>query len=33
MVSRDNERAVHLYRSVGFELVLSFPVFSRDDRR
>ena len=32
MVSRDNERAVHLYRSVGFDLVLSFPVFSRDAR-
>jgi ribosomal protein S18 acetylase RimI-like enzyme len=32
MVSRDNERARELYRSLGFELVLSFPVFCRDRR-
>jgi ribosomal protein S18 acetylase RimI-like enzyme len=30
MVSRDNERAVRLYRSVGFEPVLRFPIFRRD---
>jgi ribosomal protein S18 acetylase RimI-like enzyme len=30
MVSRDNHRALDLYRSMGFELVIAFPVFSRD---
>jgi ribosomal protein S18 acetylase RimI-like enzyme len=30
MVSRDNHRALDLYRSMGFELVIVFPVFSRD---
>ncbi len=30
MVSRDNHRALDLYRSMGFERVISFPVFSRD---
>jgi ribosomal protein S18 acetylase RimI-like enzyme len=30
MVSRENHRAVDLYRSTGFELALAFPVFSRD---
>jgi ribosomal protein S18 acetylase RimI-like enzyme len=30
MVSRDNHRALELYRSMGFELVTAFPVFSRD---
>jgi ribosomal protein S18 acetylase RimI-like enzyme len=30
MVSRDNHRALDLYRSMGFELVVAFPVFSRD---
>jgi ribosomal protein S18 acetylase RimI-like enzyme len=30
MVSRDNYRAVQLYRTMGFELALAFPVFSRD---
>jgi len=30
MVSRENHRALDLYRSMGFELALAFPVFSRD---
>ena len=30
MVSRDNHRALDLYRSMGFEQVIAFPVFSRD---
>ena len=30
MVSRGNERAVSLYRSMGFELTYQFPVFSRE---
>jgi ribosomal protein S18 acetylase RimI-like enzyme len=30
MVSRDNHRALDLYRSMGFDLVVAFPVFSRD---
>ena len=30
MVSRENHRALDLYRSMGFELVIAFPVFSRD---
>jgi ribosomal protein S18 acetylase RimI-like enzyme len=30
MVSRDNRRALDLYRSMGFALVIAFPVFSRD---
>ncbi len=30
MVSRDNHRALDLYRSMGFERVIAFPVFSRD---
>jgi ribosomal protein S18 acetylase RimI-like enzyme len=30
MVSRDNHRALDLYRSMGFELVIVFPVFRRD---
>jgi ribosomal protein S18 acetylase RimI-like enzyme len=30
MVSRDNHRALDLYRTMGFELVIAFPVFSRD---
>jgi ribosomal protein S18 acetylase RimI-like enzyme len=29
MVSRENHRALDLYRSMGFELTLAFPVFSR----
>jgi ribosomal protein S18 acetylase RimI-like enzyme len=29
MVSRENRRAIDLYSSMGFELVLRFPVFSR----
>ncbi|TDI48337.1 MAG: GNAT family N-acetyltransferase [Acidobacteria bacterium] len=28
MVSRDNDRALHLYRSLGFESIYRFPVFS-----
>jgi ribosomal protein S18 acetylase RimI-like enzyme len=30
MVSRENHRALDLYRSTGFERVIAFPVFSRD---
>jgi len=30
MVSRENHRALDLYRSFGFDLVIAFPVFSRD---
>jgi ribosomal protein S18 acetylase RimI-like enzyme len=30
MVSRDNRRALDLYRSMGFALVIAFPVFGRD---
>ncbi len=30
MVSRENHRALDLYRSMGFELSIAFPVFSRD---
>lgn len=30
MVSRDNHRALDLYRSMGFERVIAFSVFSRD---
>ncbi|HEY7820406.1 MAG TPA: GNAT family N-acetyltransferase [Vicinamibacteria bacterium] len=29
MVSRENHRALDLYRSMGFELSIAFPVFSR----
>ncbi len=29
MVSRENHRALDLYRSMGFELTIAFPVFSR----
>ncbi len=29
MVSRENARALHLYRSMGFERIIAFPVFSR----
>ncbi len=30
MVSRENHRALDLYRSIGFDLSIAFPVFSRD---
>jgi ribosomal protein S18 acetylase RimI-like enzyme len=30
MVSRDNHQALALYRRLGFELVLEFPVFARE---
>jgi ribosomal protein S18 acetylase RimI-like enzyme len=30
MVSRENRRALDLYRTMGFELALAFPAFSRD---
>jgi ribosomal protein S18 acetylase RimI-like enzyme len=33
MVSRDNTRAVRLYRAMGFEPVLGFPVFRREGVR